>query len=81
MFVFAVFGWFQDSFVGLEQELAHTLEAGYLKGAEVAEVNISVNLDVMSQSPGPDMSNNSNSSHINKDYRDSWPLCNVLEYP
>ena len=58
MFVFAVFGWFQDSFVGLEQELAHTVVVGYLKGAEVAGVNISVNVDVMSQSTGPGMSNN-----------------------
>ena len=68
MFVFAVFGWFQDSFVGPEQEIAHTLEAGYLKGAEVSEVNISVNLDVMSSSTVPGMSNNcTDSLYINKD--------------
>ena len=71
MFVFTVYGWFQDSFVGVEQELAHTLEVGYLKGAEVAGVNISVNVDVMSQPTGPGISNNcTNSLHlhyINKD--------------
>ena len=31
-----MFGWFQDSFVGMEQEIAHSLSVGYLKGAEQA---------------------------------------------
>ena len=49
---FSVFGWFQDSFVGIEQELAHTVEVGYLKGAEVAGINISVNVVSHSMDPG-----------------------------
>ena len=36
MFLHAVFGWFQDSFIGIEQESAYSLPAGYLKGAEQA---------------------------------------------
>ena len=36
MFPCAVFGWFQDSFIGIEQESAYSLPAGYLKGAEQA---------------------------------------------
>ena len=40
----SVFGWFQDFYVGLKQELVHTVKVGYLKGAEVAGVNISMNI-------------------------------------
>ena len=31
-----MFGWFQDSFVEMEQETALNVSAGYLKGAEQA---------------------------------------------
>ena len=30
---FAVFGWFQDTFIGMEQAASHSVQAGYLKGA------------------------------------------------
>ena len=29
-----IFGWFNDSFTGIEQEASHTLHVGYLKGAQ-----------------------------------------------
>ena len=35
-----VFGFFQDSFIGVEQELGYTVLAGYQKGAEVAGQNL-----------------------------------------
>ena len=47
-----VFGWLQDSYTGRERELAHTVKAGYLKGAQVASVNISMNVVVQSTGPG-----------------------------
>ena len=31
-----MFGWFQDSFAGIEQESTYSLSVGYLKGAEQA---------------------------------------------
>ena len=45
---YAVFGWFQDSFIGMEQEIAHRLSAGYLKGAEQAGAGATIMLNVMS---------------------------------
>ena len=41
-----VFGWLQDSFVGMEQESAYNLSAGYLKGAEQAGAGARITLDV-----------------------------------
>ena len=35
-----MFGWYETSYVGLERTEAHTLLAGYLKGAEEGGVNI-----------------------------------------
>ena len=29
-----VFGWFQDSYTGIEQEIDHVVMAGYIKGAQ-----------------------------------------------
>ena len=45
--VHAVFGWFENSFIGLEQEIAHSLSAGYLKGAEQAGEGATMILNVM----------------------------------
>ena len=47
MFLCAVFGWFQDSFIGIEQDPAYNLSAGYLKGAEQAGVGARLMLNVM----------------------------------
>ena len=37
-----VFGWIQDAYFGLGSELTHTVQAGYLKGAEQAGVDITM---------------------------------------
>jgi hypothetical protein len=42
-----VFGWFEDSYTGMERESAHTLLAGYLKGGEQA--NVPIIFDVISK--------------------------------
>ena len=42
-----VFGWFQNSFNGVEQDSAYSLSVGYLKGAEQAGVSSILNLNVM----------------------------------
>ena len=41
---YIVFGWFHDSFTGMEQRQAHTVQAGYQKGAEQANVEILLNV-------------------------------------
>lgn len=46
MFLCAVFGWFQDSFFGIEQDSAYNLSAGYLKGAEQAGADARLMLNV-----------------------------------
>ena len=46
MNIYTVFGWFQDSFIGMEQEIAHSLSAGYLKGAEQAGDGARMTLNV-----------------------------------
>jgi hypothetical protein len=38
--VLLVFGWFQDSYTGLEQEKDHTMMAGYKKGAQAVGDNL-----------------------------------------
>ena len=42
-----VFGWFQNSFNGVEQDSAYSLSVGYLKGAEQAGVSSTLILNVM----------------------------------
>ena len=42
-----MFGWFQDSFIGMEQEIAYSLSAGYLKGAEQAGDGATMTLNVI----------------------------------
>ena len=37
---FIVFGFFQDSFTGVEQVQSHTVQAGWQKGAAEAGVNL-----------------------------------------
>ena len=37
---FTVFGWLEDSFTGMEQESAHMIGVGYLKGWKEAGVDI-----------------------------------------
>ena len=32
-----MFGWVEDSYTGIERELAHILQAGFLKGEEKAK--------------------------------------------
>ena len=49
MFLHAVFSWFQDSFVGIEQESAYNLSAGYIKGAEQAGAGAALMLNVMTK--------------------------------
>ena len=39
-FFIIVFGFFNDSFVGVEQGQGHTVQAGYLKGAAFAGTNL-----------------------------------------
>jgi hypothetical protein len=46
---YAVLGWFQGSFVGIEQESAYNLLVGYLKGAEQAGASAALVLDVMTK--------------------------------
>ena len=41
---YIVFGFFQDSFIGVEQGQAHTVQAGYLKGAAFARTNLIFNV-------------------------------------
>jgi hypothetical protein len=43
-----VFGWFQESFIGMEQKSAHLLYAGYLKGGDQA-AGTEIELRVASQ--------------------------------
>ena len=42
--IHAVFGWFQDSFIGIERESTYSLSVGYLKGAEQAGTSTSADL-------------------------------------
>ena len=46
LFNVTVFGWYEISYAGLEQTDAHTLLAGYLKGAEQAGVDIVMTIAV-----------------------------------
>ena len=41
---YLVFGWFEDSFAGNEQEPAHVLQVGYVKGREAAARNLAFNI-------------------------------------
>lgn len=50
----AVFGWFQDSFIGIERDLRYSLQAGYQKGASY--VNTSFRFDVVSRVGNASMS-------------------------
>lgn len=36
----SVFGWLQDTYIGVEQEGSHVVQAGYQKGAEQAGLNL-----------------------------------------
>ena len=49
MLLYTVFGWFQDSFIGLERDAAYNLSAGYLKGAEQAGAGTRLMLNVMTK--------------------------------
>ena len=51
----AVFGWFQDSFIGIERDLRYSLQAGYQKGASYY-VNASFRYDVVSRVGSASMS-------------------------
>ena len=44
---YAVFGWFQDSFVGIERESPYNLSVGYLKGADQAGTSEELMLNVV----------------------------------
>ena len=46
-FYIAVFGWFQDSFAGIERESPYILSVGYLKGAEQAGTSAALMLNVI----------------------------------
>ena len=39
-----MFGWFQNSFVGIERESPYNLSVGYLKGAEQADARLMLNV-------------------------------------
>ena len=39
-----VFGWFQNSFAGIERETSYNLFVGYLKGAELADARLMFNV-------------------------------------
>ena len=41
----AVFGWFQKSFTGVEQEDHHVVTAGYLKGAPEAQSHLAFTIN------------------------------------
>ena len=41
---YAVFGWYQNLFTGVEREHAHTVQAGYQKGASHANVDLLFNV-------------------------------------
>ena len=43
-FIIIVFGFFQNSFVGVEQGQVHTVKAGYQKGAALARTNLLFNV-------------------------------------
>ena len=62
-----VFGWLQDSFIGMEQGPAHMVHVGYLKGGQLAGVEIILN--VMSQL------DNASKPHVQKLYD---PLSHVV---
>ena len=44
VYVRAVFGWFQNSFAGIERESPYNLSVGYLKGAEQAGARLMLNV-------------------------------------
>ena len=44
---YVVFGWFQDSFAGIERESPYILSVGYLKGAEQAGTSAALMLNVI----------------------------------
>ena len=39
-----VFGWFQNSFAGIEREIPYNLFVGYIKGAELADARLMFNV-------------------------------------
>ena len=49
LFHCAVFGWLEDSFVGIEQESAYNISAGYLKGDEQVGAGARLMLNVMAR--------------------------------
>lgn len=38
--IISVYGWFQDSFAGVEQNSNHLIEVGYKKGAQNASLDL-----------------------------------------
>ena len=44
LYLRAVFGWFQNSFVGIERESPYNLSVSYLKGAEQAGARLMFNV-------------------------------------
>ena len=51
-FFFAVFGWFNSSFTGSEQAASYRLQAGYLKGAQQAAVDLEFSVSTQPISAG-----------------------------
>ena len=47
---YAVFGWFQDSFAGIERKSPYNLSVGYLKGAEQVDSSAALILNVIMKS-------------------------------
>ena len=39
-----MFGWFEDSFIGIERESPYNISVGYLKGAEQAGARLMLNV-------------------------------------
>lgn len=47
--IHTVFGWFQDSFVGIERETPYSLSVGYLKGTDQAGTSAELMLNIMTK--------------------------------
>ena len=47
--IHAVFGWFQDSFIGIERESTYSLSVGYLKGAAGTSASADLMLSIVTK--------------------------------
>ena len=56
--VYAVLGWFNESFIGEEREDPYSLQVGYQKGAQLGGEDLAFGISVEPTNPGESQSSN-----------------------